>query len=525
MVAAPVAPAITSAAPPGGIVGTAYSSTYTATGTAPITYSVTAGTLPGGLTLTGAGVLSGTPTTAGTFAGTVTAGNGTLPDATQAFSIVVTPAVKVPELSGGSSAVDPWSLAFLGGLPLLRRWRSRKLAASSKRLLKPAAALTVAVTVTALLAGPAVAADWDWDYQGLYLGAGAIGTSLKGGKSLDEDLGASGILGSFEDFPIGWQLYGGWMFTRNLGLEFRVSDSGNGQTDVLLRDTGTGATTNIGNAKLSMNGYTAYVVGDLPFADRWSVYGKLGWTWQDLDGSISADGGPGFVISGSDTRTDNGIAAAIGARFRFARHWATSVEGEYLGVNFNDAIDEPWRVGLNIEYWFGGHEIARPVAAAVVAAPVVAKAAPPPPAPKDSDGDGVLDVNDQCPDTPKGDRVGAQGCSCDVSRQVTFKTNSAELTAEGQKVLDEMAENLTRLHFVAGTIEGHTDSTGSDAYNQKLSERRAKTVSDYLQAKGIAQGRMNVVGMGESQPIGDNKTKEGRAQNRRVVAKRTDCDK
>ena len=87
-----------------------------------------------------------------------------------------------------------------------------------------------------------------------------------------------------------------------------------------------------------------------------------------------------------------------------------------------------------------------------------------------------------------------------------------------------MAVNLNRLKFVAGTVVGHTDSSGTEAYNQQLSERRAQTVADYLQAKGVAPGRLAASGAGESEPIADNATKEGRAENRRVVLKRTDCD-
>lgn len=68
---------------------------------------------------------------------------------------------------------------------------------------------------------------------------------------------------------------------------------------------------------------------------------------------------------------------------------------------------------------------------------------------------------------------------------------------------------------------GHTDSTGSDTYNQSLSERRAKTVARYLEGKGIAVGRLTTSGAGESKPIADNATKEGRAKNRRVVLSRT----
>jgi OOP family OmpA-OmpF porin len=213
----------------------------------------------------------------------------------------------------------------------------------------------------------------------------------------------------------------------------------------------------------------------------------------------------------------------LGARWRFARHWAATVEGEYFGIDFDSDLDDPWRTSLNIEYWFGGSEIAPPPPppAKVVAAPPP----PPPAAPKDSDGDGVVDGTDQCPETPRGDRVGTMGCSCDVTRQLQFAFGSAVLTDADKLILDEMAENLTRLKFVSGTIEGHTDSVGPEAYNQGLSERRAQAVADYLVSKGIAGDRMTVVGRGELDPIADNKTAEGRALNRRVVAKRTDCDK
>ena len=66
-------------------------------------------------------------------------------------------------------------------------------------------------------------------------------------------------------------------------------------------------------------------------------------------------------------------------------------------------------------------------------------------------------------------------------------------------------------------IGGHTDATGDDKMNLALSERRAKTCYDYLVSKGIAAGRMTYAGYGETQPVGDNKTAAGRAQNRRVV--------
>jgi OOP family OmpA-OmpF porin len=190
-----------------------------------------------------------------------------------------------------------------------------------------------------------------------------------------------------------------------------------------------------------------------------------------------------------------------------------------------DASDNLTDILINVGFSVALGSKAAPVAAA---APVVAAAAPtpppPPPPPADSDGDGVIDANDQCPDTPKGERVGPQGCTCDVTRQLQFEFNSAELTAADKAILDEVAENLKRLKFVSGTVVGHTDSTGPEAFNQALSERRAASVVAYLETKGIDPGRLMAKGKGESQPIADNGTREGRALNRRVVLTRTDCD-
>src|SRR5262249_38632759 len=145
-------------------------------------------------------------------------------------------------------------------------------------------------------------------------------------------------------------------------------------------------------------------------------------------------------------------------------------------------------------------------------------------APKDSDGDGVPDDKDQCPNTPPHTRVGPHGCPCDVSVQMHFATNSAELTAADKAQLDQTAENLMRLHFVEGEADGYTDSTGDAAYNVKLSQGRPQAVLDYLATKGVDKTRVKAVGHGEDDPVASNDTKEGRAQNRRVVLRRTDCD-
>jgi YVTN family beta-propeller protein len=111
IVAVATPPTITNGPPPNGTVGVVYSFTYTSTG-AP-TFSVTAGSLPPGLSLSSAGVISGTPTIAGTFSGTVTATNGTAPDATQNFSITIVAVAPPPGPAANIPTLSEWGMAFL----------------------------------------------------------------------------------------------------------------------------------------------------------------------------------------------------------------------------------------------------------------------------------------------------------------------------------------------------------------------------------------------------------------------------
>lgn len=99
---------------------------------------------------------------------------------------------------------------------------------------------------------------------------------------------------------------------------------------------------------------------------------------------------------------------------------------------------------------------------------------------------------------------------------VNFAFDSAALTSAGKANLDKLSEVLKNNPDTNINIYGHTDSKGSDAYNQGLSERRAASVKDYLVSKGIASSRMFAMGVGEKEPVATNDTEAGRAQNRRV---------
>ncbi|MGD9599432.1 MAG: OmpA family protein [Steroidobacteraceae bacterium] len=140
----------------------------------------------------------------------------------------------------------------------------------------------------------------------------------------------------------------------------------------------------------------------------------------------------------------------------------------------------------------------------------------------DADGDGVVDRIDLCPDTPRGEKVDEVGCSYELRLRVFFDNDSATIKPESYPDLDRAVSLMQRNDLVRGTIEGHTDSNGSDAYNLRLSQRRADAVRQYMIDKGITASRLAAVGVGESRPRADNATPEGRAENRRVVLIRSD---
>jgi len=145
--------------------------------------------------------------------------------------------------------------------------------------------------------------------------------------------------------------------------------------------------------------------------------------------------------------------------------------------------------------------------------------------PLDSDGDGVYDYLDKCPDTPRGLAVDNKGCPLPIKEkvsielQVQFDFDRAVIKPEFHDHLRGVANFLKTYPNTMVKLDGHADWTGPEAYNLGLSERRAESVKAYLVDKfGIAASRLTTRGYGESRPIASNETKEGRMQNRRVVA-------
>lgn len=111
----------------------------------------------------------------------------------------------------------------------------------------------------------------------------------------------------------------------------------------------------------------------------------------------------------------------------------------------------------------------------------------------------------------------AQGWELSVADRLLFATDSADVLSAMQEAIARGAGGLLSVGISAARVEGHTDDSGTAAYNARLSERRASAVAAILSGHGFAAGDLVIVGRGESLPIADNASPEGRAQNRRVV--------
>lgn len=190
-------------------------------------------------------------------------------------------------------------------------------------------------------------------------------------------------------------------------------------------------------------------------------------------------------------------------------------DARYVNSDFLDGVDDiHYGLGLEIPLW--QERVVERVVETVVYKEVEVAA----PAPVDSDNDGIVDANDECPATLAGAEVDAHGCAVDkqviVLNGIQFASSSDRLLSNSYVQLDDVARAMHAQPSMRVEIAGHTDSSGGAAMNQNLSERRAEMVRTYLLSQGVPATRMEARGYGENSPVTSNDTAEGRAQNRRV---------
>lgn len=207
---------------------------------------------------------------------------------------------------------------------------------------------------------------------------------------------------------------------------------------------------------------------------------------EHLEAFFTAQGGYYTAMSGPTNGNDGGWNMAGGLNYEFAR---ATFAGIFLqrdstsikGARGSDANLTFISAGLGVHYHF------------LPPPPIVAEAPPSPPPP---------------PAPPVKKKI--------VLRGVNFDFDKYNIRADARPILDEAISTLKEYNQISLSVDGHTDGIGTDAYNEKLSQRRAQAVADYLANGGIDSKRMTVHGFGKTHPVATNETAEGRAENRRV---------
>jgi OmpA-OmpF porin, OOP family len=245
--------------------------------------------------------------------------------------------------------------------------------------------------------------------------------------------------------------------------------------------------------------------------DHWTPYllGMVGTTYNDAQ----PDDSDGFDLT---------LAAGVGAvsRSLFSNGIRLRGEARYLYDTYaSDQTD--WHFSLGIEIPLRGARVIERIQyierVTEVSREVEVIVTPDDP---DSDGDGVPDSRDLCPDTLPGARVDATGCIIESQTialsNVAFELGSANLTPSSRDALNRIAASLKAQTDLRIEIAGHTDSQGAVAYNMDLSQRRADAVREYLLGQGVDESQLQAKGYGPHEPVADNSTASGRAMNRRV---------
>ncbi|MBK8163069.1 MAG: OmpA family protein [Gammaproteobacteria bacterium] len=398
----------------------------------------------------------------------------------------------------GIGAFDGWMLLLLA--PLL--WRRRALVRSG-------VPVVLAVMVLAGLNTPAAQAEIADDHKGEWYLGGDLGRSwleprdINGGYRVDDTTSH------------GYRLLAGNQTWRDFSLE--------------------GFYIHAGEAGISSDNPVVGHLGEVEY----DLYGA-GTEWTPLTGGRARTLYPvlksGLVVTRNSTNSPtinydkvHSLSIYMGAAgvWQFAESWRAQLE-----LSSYDQDELMLTVGLRKT--FGGNRQSavvtepEPEPAPVPVEPEPAPEPEPvpqevaPALPADGDHDGVPDADDLCPTTPAGDAVDGSGCSLNVRLQVYFENDSSRLKPESHADLDRLAAFLQAVPQAAGEIQGHTDNAGPARYNLTLSKKRAESVRAYIVGKGIDAARLQVNGYGETQPVGNNKTAEGRAENRRVLFVRTD---
>ena len=351
-----------------------------------------------------------------------------------------------------------------------------------------------------LLATPAFAEP----DPGYFYGGASIGQSRSkiDDARITANLQSQGLATSAmsnDEKSLAWKGFAGYQFDRYIGIEAGYFSLG--------RFGFTSATVPAGtlDGRIRLHGVNLDLVGTLPLSERFSAIARVGAQHASARDSFSGNGSV-VVLTPNPSKSETNVKFGAGLQYAFTP--SLMLRGEAERYRVDDAVGNHGDINMysvGLVYAFGRAPAPRPMVATVydappppVPAPVVVAAAPPPP---------------PVPAPPPPPR------RVSFSADTLFAFDRSEIRPQGKVALDQFAHELGGTHFDAITVEGHTDRLGSQAYNQKLSVRRAEAVKSYLVSNGgVDAARISAVGMSESQPVTKAEDCRGTKPNAKLIA-------
>lgn len=335
----------------------------------------------------------------------------------------------------------------------------------------------------------------DWANSAWYIGAG-VGQSR---ATIDEprlraSLAANGetVTGFTKDQrDTGYKLFVGRQLNQYFAVEGGYFDLG--KFNFQSTTSGNGVL----NGEAGFRGVNLDLLGQLPLSQRLSLLGRVGMHYTKTNTEFSGNRLLGSTNTHASERKLN-AKLGLGLEYKFSE--ALALRGEVERYRLNDAVGNRGDADLysvSLVYKLGRPASATPAyQPAPEVAPVVAMPAP------------LIEAKPA--PVPVAEKVS-------FASEALFDFDQSTLKPQGKAALDQLLGQLTGMDLEVIVTVGHTDAVGSDAYNQKLSQRRAEAVKAYLVAQGVETSRVYTEGKGETQPVADNTTAAGRAKNRRVT--------